>query len=954
MLIRLLDNLLKVRPEEAKKTSLAFLYLFTAIGAFIIGRIARTVLFLEIPDYKDKLPMMYVLIAVTVSAVMYGYARVERKLRRDQTNAITLVALIAVTLLFRFMLHDAHHGMYWAFYVWVEVYGSFLIVQFWTFVNEIFHSRQAKRLFAIIGGGGVLSNVFIGFAISGSVKSLGTENLLYVLSGLLVISLAAVIMLGRASKTELAAAQERGPAQKAKGSGKVFTTRHVKLIAVVVVLTYIVSTLVDYQFQVIIGDSIPGKDDRSAYFGNFFGVTGIIAAVVQFSLTSRILERFGVLVALLALPLAMLSGSVGILTYPLLSGLWAASFTKGSENVLRYTLNDSTLQLLYLPVPAQIRGRAKAWIDGILKPLSIGGAGIILGVLVGQLDKMTGVSLGIEVNVYQLSWLVVAALLFWIVAQVQLRKEYVASLLSTLQRRRLNFADAKFQINDDATLKTLHAALTSDKIGEVLHALELLPFVSGKAREGLHAKVAALLDHHDEAVRVAALNALGTVGAMLQLERIAPLLEDSSPQVRAAATLTYCALAKERSILLVHPLLEDPSTRVRAAAVAGLIRYGSLDGMLASADTLKHMLSSQMAAERERAAWILGEIGVQHFYQPLVPLLDDKLEAVRSSAIVAAGRLKTPELIPSLVKQLAQPQLSSGAAQALASFGAQILEIVGTLLMDRTQPSVVRAHACKILGRLADGRSVELLAQNLADADPQVRGGAVSALSHIVHHSPGARIDKGAVERATKNESEYAFQLLALSEDLALTDDDFLLRDALEHRLRQAQKRIFGLLALRYEASTIEIVSRNLRSTNVATRANAVEVLDNLLDKDEKPFLLALFEDGPPGRKLQAVAALFSIARHDRAERLVALLDGGDDWLKVCAAYAVGKKKQSELEPKIKLLLDSPSAICRETAIVVLKELSKDGSLKGRLERLKEDPARAVRSYATHVLAEMG
>src|SRR5262245_40493585 len=110
------------------------------------------------------------------------------------------------------------------------------------------------------------------------------------------MSLLAVVFLGRAARTELTQAHERQPQAKAKGQGPVFQSRHVQLIAAVVVLTYVVSTLVDYQLQVIVGDQIAAKDERSAFFGAFFGITGIMAAFIQFFLTSRLLERFGVLV----------------------------------------------------------------------------------------------------------------------------------------------------------------------------------------------------------------------------------------------------------------------------------------------------------------------------------------------------------------------------------------------------------------------------------------------------------------------------------------------------------------------------------------------------------------------------------------------------------------------------------------------------------------------------------
>ena len=77
-------------------------------------------------------------------------------------------------------------------------------------------------------------------------------------------------------------------------------------------------------------------------------------------------------------------GSIGLLMAPaVLSGLWAVSVSKGSETVLRYTITDSTMQLLYLPLPPDSRGRAKTFIDGVLKYVAIGGAGILLSILVG-------------------------------------------------------------------------------------------------------------------------------------------------------------------------------------------------------------------------------------------------------------------------------------------------------------------------------------------------------------------------------------------------------------------------------------------------------------------------------------------------------------------------------------------------------------------------------------------
>ena len=132
-----------------------------------------------------------------------------------------------------------------------------MIVQFWTLAAEIFHSRQAKRLFAIIGGGGILSNIVFGFGTRSYVSTIGTENLLFVVVGCLLISLAMTQALGKDAKVELTQALLRTPTKSLQSSApktqsKLFNPKHVKLIGVAVILTYLVSTLVDYQFNVIV------------------------------------------------------------------------------------------------------------------------------------------------------------------------------------------------------------------------------------------------------------------------------------------------------------------------------------------------------------------------------------------------------------------------------------------------------------------------------------------------------------------------------------------------------------------------------------------------------------------------------------------------------------------------------------------------------------------------------
>ena len=115
------------------------------------------------------------------------------------------------------------------------------------------------------------------------------------------------------------------------------------------------------------------RDELAAYFGYFNAAVGVLALGLQLFGTGRILNRAGVVGALSILPSALGLGSLGVALVP---GLWAASFVKGSDALFRYSVNDATSQILYLPVAPNGRASAKAFIDSVVKPLSIGAAGL--------------------------------------------------------------------------------------------------------------------------------------------------------------------------------------------------------------------------------------------------------------------------------------------------------------------------------------------------------------------------------------------------------------------------------------------------------------------------------------------------------------------------------------------------------------------------------------------------
>src|SRR6185436_16405958 len=116
-------------------------------------------------------------------------------------------------------------------------------------------------------------------------------------------------------------------------------------------------------------------DELAMFFGTFNMIAGVMSLVLQLVLTARVLRTVGVGPALFIVPTAMLMGSLGVL---LLGTIVAAAALKASDQVLRYSIDKATVELLYLPVPASHTFRVKSFIDTVVYRLGDASGGLVV------------------------------------------------------------------------------------------------------------------------------------------------------------------------------------------------------------------------------------------------------------------------------------------------------------------------------------------------------------------------------------------------------------------------------------------------------------------------------------------------------------------------------------------------------------------------------------------------
>src|SRR5262249_39752153 len=144
-------------------------------------------------------------------------------------------------------------------------------------------------------------------------------------------------------------------------------------------LSAIVTLIVDFQFKTVIQQVFRNRDAMAAFFGSFYAYIGVVAFLLQFFAGSRIFEKYGLRMALLLLPMALLGGTAVLLVYP--GMIWTGLFLKGSDGILRGSIDRSTVEMLYVPVPDSLRVQVKAVIDVLIQRFSDGLGGLLLLVM---------------------------------------------------------------------------------------------------------------------------------------------------------------------------------------------------------------------------------------------------------------------------------------------------------------------------------------------------------------------------------------------------------------------------------------------------------------------------------------------------------------------------------------------------------------------------------------------
>ena len=323
------------------------------------------------------------------------------------------------------------------YYLWVGMFGVFVVAQFWTFCADIYTDERGKRMLPFIAIGATSGAAAGSWLVDQLVKSglVPTEALLLVAIAPLVISIVLVRRVeqregqraGHVVETALGEGTGAASSQKASlwsGAKLVLASKFLLLAALVTLCTNWVNTNGEnLLFRVIqealavtaqeqgIADGQPMlafiRDGTTAFYGNFYFWVNIAALLLQAFVASRLLKYGGFAAILLVLPvIALMSYSV----MALLPVLAVVKLMKIAENATDYSLNNTSRHVLWLPVSSAMKFRGKPAIDTLYVRLGDGLAAITVLVGVHVLALATADFFAFNVFLV-LCWLVAGVLL---------------------------------------------------------------------------------------------------------------------------------------------------------------------------------------------------------------------------------------------------------------------------------------------------------------------------------------------------------------------------------------------------------------------------------------------------------------------------------------------------------------------------------------------------------------
>jgi len=820
------------------------LFLWTALLLFVIR--TSSILFNNFAETAflkrfgvEYLPIVYVANSISTFIIMGFLTGIMARLPGSRMLSYMLMYCGITVAALRFVVPLGYDLIYPVLFVLKSQYEVLLALVFWNLANDLFNTRQSKRLFPLLTAGGVTGGIVGSFATPSLAKAIGMDNLMFAYLVTTMLGAMLVKRMGTRFPTLLVSDKKTKKTKKRSNIIEEFKkilplmkeSTLVKVLILLTLLPNVVIPIMNYQFNFAVNDAYATQTGMLAFFGYFRGAMNIVSLIILLFI-GRVYGRWGLPVVLMFHPINYM---IAFLAFLLRFDIFSAMYARVSTNVLRTTMNNPARAILMGLFPVSYRAVIRPFLRGTV---------VRIGVLMGS-----GIIMVSE-GLFPPRYLSIIAMCFvggWILTTFFLKKSYSGILQDLISRNMLDLKSLEEQdlgpVFRDKKMQTrLVESFLTARGNESIWYADLL---RSQELEGLDSHILSVLKENDDETRIALLSRLSPNTGPDAMEVFKDLVDPDKPDLTIAVLQAANRLPSGISVSLSRDIFErTQELEVRAYALIGLFKEspqeyrGVIDSWMASDDVPEKRAGVIAAAETGEASYV-----------PHLKKMLDKEEdgSIISYVLGALNRLGAEDINSLVVPYLSHP-LESVRLAALEALIIEGDDAVRTAISAMDDPSDKIHDVAKDRLQTASYQNAQLLIESLNIPRRKVRDGIFALLESL-------DIKDLDLFRFARSQVERCYNYLAELEGLRTiseSEERDLLITHLENRKHLELENVLRVLAIEDSSGQMRVIWRGLFSANARQRANSLEALDDSIDGTLSKIILPLLEGAAPAETLRS------------------------------------------------------------------------------------------------------
>jgi CRP-like cAMP-binding protein len=796
---------------------LSFLFFFLFGGAIVGETVSLTFAVSAVgPAILSKLYLINGILLFLLPALFFkNIDTVNRGKLLSALLLLTAALLTVYLIVFQVLQNSTMHNEISSFLI-LTIYPvsymskTILFLTFWTFANDIYSTDDAKKGFPVIAAWG-----FVGGLSGACIGRLLLEKIdAKMIIGVWIAAYSIGWYFSRKAtehyRTQLLKRERNAqnlPGQNLfAGLGSVLDLKLIRLISVLYFCVFVAIFMQDYYFLKKSAALFTTSNSLAGFLFSFYIIHGIATiAGLRFAVPSMI-YKWGVTRIFVILPIALFAGSLLMIGATLMGGSARVLFgiflaVQFSRYIAFENAFSPIYQMFFAAVPTEKRGRAKTFLEGIIKPSAI---------------MLTGAAIMVvDANRYGIMTAVLIVSSGMVVIVLRLRKTNLEALISKIGSNNPNH-EVMLKIGSHHDRKILSLLKEYSCSGE--SDVRLL-CVKMLARDGSKRAFKLLVDifnvEQNRLIKQTIAASMKKYSMIESMPFIIKMLTHSDSRIRANAVFSIAemdCLWKGQLHDLIRQMASEKSPRIKIETARYLWEVNGEGDRALALTIAQALLSSSTTNKRSAGIYLVGVLKHENWEDILLENLQSASQKVFENCIEAIFRSASNK-----TRMITLQTIEKMTRKHITLLG-KILRTIGMPAFDATIDFLRNAQSQRMIVEIIRTLRAMVESKSSNTNGPMVDNATKIAIADMTRRDLEQTYKDGFIWWGIiKNLGEKA------------NDDVFkALDDGLRDQLLRACERSLDVMALLDDNNILAAVRREFNPRDLAERREMAEIIEGI------------------------------------------------------------------------------------------------------------------------------